>query len=454
MQRPFLNGEKTMTETWKKLDASRMLKLVFWFFTAAFLVAALVSPDRGGMISGLGTLFTTPAQTTKDYFAVGGISATFFSVFLVSLLCALLYELPGAVANGVSFTAYGLTVGFSFWGMHLLNVVPCMLGVALYSLVKREKLAKNVNFMLFSCGIAPIVTDMFLRYPGLELHGYTAGSIVLGLAVGLFIGFFTPAGCAYSPNAHKGFSLLSAALPIGMISFFLRALLYTALGGQLPPTESVLGDSQPGFFYGFLGTVFVICIVLGLWKNGWSFKGYGKLLRSSGYKTDLANEFGPAVALINIGVYGLFIMLYYTLIGASLNGATLGLVLCMLACGVAGSHPGNVWPIMVGYVAMSFISKWLFVGESYTLAINAQAILAGLCYANGMSPLAGKYGWPVGIVAGMLHYTLVTCVPSLHGGYLLYNGGFTSCLVCLLLVPALERFLKTKDERLAAKAAR
>ncbi len=434
-----------MTEKWKQLDASRMLKLVFWLFTAAFLVAALVSPDRGSLISGLKALYTTPAQVTKDYFAVGGLSATFFSVFLVSLLCALLYLLPGAVANGVSFTAYGLTVGFSFWGMHLLNVIPTMLGVLLYCAVKREKVAKNVNFMLFSTGIAPIVTDMFLRYPGLELHGYTPASIALGIGVGLFIGFFTPAGCAYSPNAHKGFSLLSAALPLGMMSFFLRSLLYTALGGQLPPTEALLGESRPVVFYTFLGAVFCLCLVLGLWKNSWSFRGYGQLLKSSGYKTDLSSQFSPALALMNIGIYGLFIMLYYTLVGASFNGATLGLVLCMLACGVAGSHPGNVWPIMVGYVVMSFLAKWLFVGESYTLAINAQAILTGLCFANGMSPIAGKYGWGAGIAAGMLHYTLVTCVPALHGGYLLYNGGFTACLVCILFVPALERFLRIKE---------
>ena len=441
-----------MTEKWKQLDASRMLKLVFWLFTAAFLVAALVSPDRGSLVSGLKALYTTPAQVTKDYFAVGGLSATFFSVFLVSLLCALLYLLPGAVANGVSFTAYGLTVGFSFWGMHLLNVIPTMLGVLLYCAVKREKVAKNVNFMLFSTGIAPIVTDMFLRYTGLELHGYTPASIALGLAVGLFIGFFTPAGCAYSPNAHKGFSLLSAALPLGMMSFFLRSLLYTALGGQLPPTEAVLGESRPVVFYTFLGIVFCLCLVLGLWKNGWSFRGYGQLLKSSGYKTDLSSQFSPALALMNIGIYGLFIMLYYTLVGASFNGATLGLVLCMLACGVAGSHPGNVWPIMVGYVVMSFVAKWLFVGESYTLAINAQAILTGLCFANGLSPISGKYGWGAGIVAGMLHYTLVTCVPALHGGYLLYNGGFTACLVCIFFVPALERFLRIKEETPAQSA--
>lgn len=442
-----------MSERWKKLPASPMLRLVFWLFTLAFLLAVVLSPDRGQLWSGVKQIYTTPAQVTKDYFAVGSISATFFNVFLVSLLCALLYQLPGAAANGTSFIAYGLTVGFSFWGMHLFNVLPCMLGVGLYCLVKRESLAKNVNFVLFSTGIAPIVTDMFLRYPGLEVHGYTAASVILGLAVGLFIGFLTPGGCAYAPNAHKGFSLYSAALPLGMTAFLLRAVLYTVLGGTLPPTEAVLGDSQPVVFYGFLGTVFCLCILLGVWKNGWSFKGYGRLLRSSGHKTDFSVEFGPAVALINIGVYGLFLMLYYTLVRASLNGATLGLVLCMVACAVAGSHPGNVWPIMAGYVAASFLAKALFVGESFTLAINAQAILTGMCYANGLSPIAGKYGWPAGIAAGMLHYILVTCVPALHGGYLLYNGGFTACLVCILLLPTLERFCKTKEERAAARAS-
>lgn len=440
-----------MKEKWKSCSASQMLKAVFWLFTAAFLIAALVSPDREQLFSGLKAIYTTPAQVTKDYFEVGSVSAAFFNASLVGALCAALYLLPGAVANGVSFLAFSLTCGFCFWGMNLFNAVPCFLGVVLYCAVKREPVAKNVNFMLFATGFAPLITDLFLRYPGLENTGFTVGSVVLGVCVGLVTGFLTPAGCAYAPNAHKGFSLYSAALPLGMMAFFMRAFFYTALGGQLPPVESVLGPGRPGVFYTFFGILFVGCILLGVWKNGWSFKGYGKLLKASGHKTDLANEFGPAVALINIGVFGLFLMLYYTLVGASLNGVTFGLILCMVCTAVAGSHPGNVWPIMVGYVAMSFLSRALFQGESFSLAINAQAILVGMCYANGLSPITGKYGWPFGILAGMMHYTLVTCVPAMHGGFLLYNGGFTACLLCILFVPVLERFCKTKEDRLAAK---
>jgi hypothetical protein len=86
--------------------------------------------------------------------------------------------------------------------------------------------------------------------------------------------------------------------------------------------------------------------------------------------------------------------------------------------------------------------------------MGSQSILIGLCYANGMSPIAGKYGFPFGILAGGIHYLLVTAVPSMHGGFCLYNGGFTAALICLILVPQLEKFFKTKEERQLAKAAK
>jgi hypothetical protein len=55
------------------------------------------------------------------------------------------------------------------------------------------------------------------------------------------------------------------------------------------------------------------------------------------------------------------------------------------------------------------------------------------------------------MLAAGLHYLLVTSVPNLHGGFCLYNGGFTACLICLVLVPELEKFFHTKAERKAAR---
>ena len=186
---------------------------------------------------------------------------------------------------------------------------------------------------------------------------------------------------------------------------------------------------------------------------GGSLKSYGALLKDSGYGTDLAQKYGSGTAILNFGIYGLFIVLYYNLIGANWNAATVGCVLCMVSCGVKGSHPGNVWPIMVGYVAASFAAKGIctLLGTEFALAINAQAIVIGLCFANGLSPVAGKYGWGAGILFAVLHYAIVTCVPLMHGGFLLYNGGFTAAIVCFLFIPVMEMFFKTKEEKLAAK---
>lgn len=50
--------------------------------------------------------------------------------------------------------------------------------------------------------------------------------------------------------------------------------------------------------------------------------------------------------------------------------------------------------------------------------------------------------------------TLALSVPNLHGGFCLYNGGFTAAVICILLVPELECFCKTKAERKALKAAK
>ena len=74
--------------------------------------------------------------------------------------------------------------------------------------------------------------------------------------------------------------------------------------------------------------------------------------------------------------------------------------------------------------------------------------------ANGLSPIADKYGWHYGMLAAMAHFCMVTTVPELHGGMCLYNGGFTAALVCLLMVPSLERHFMTKHQRRALKSGK
>ena len=44
-----------------------------------------------------------------------------------------------------------------------------------------------------------------------------------------------------------------------------------------------------------------------------------------------------------------------------------------------------------------------------------------------------------------------TTSPLVHGGMCLYNGGFTTGLVCLLMIPTLEKIVDPKLERRHAR---
>ena len=434
----------------KSLSESGFLKLFFGFFTLCFLVAAVCMPDRNTMFTGLWQILSQPSKVSTNYFAVGGYAATFLNMGLVGLISLLLFVVFKGTANNVSTLAVILTVGFGSWGINILNIWPTVFGVMLYGLVKKEKMGSLVNAMLFSTGIAPLITDLLIRYPNAEVIGFNWAGLGVALLVGFVIGFFLPAGLAASPKIHKGFDLYSAALPIGMTAFFLQAILFKTMGVTLPaaPDAAALQVASTLITNVFCCVVFGLCIVFAF-LLGCRPRDYWNLLKDPALVTNFSSTYGNATFLMNVGVYGLFILGYYNLIGATFNGVTFGIIFCMLACCNSGSHPGNVWPIMLGYVVSSFVFGWLskLAGGTFAGAINAQAIMVGLCYANGLSPIADKYGWRYGFLAAIMHYLLVTSVPTLHGGYCLYNGGFTAALICIILVPELERFCKTKEER-------
>ena len=460
----FATGSKKqevfVMKKYREMPESEFLKRFFALFSLFFLVAAFCMPDRGDMFSGLVKILTGTCKISTNYFALGGFAATFLNMGLVGLLCTGICCLPGAKPNNVTTLGVLLTVGFGSWGINPLNVLPTVLGVLLYCLVKKEKPGAMANAMMYSTGIAPLISDLLFRYPGVEYVGFNGLGLVLALIVGLLIGISMPAALAHAPNIHKGYDHYSAAVPIGMTAFFLRAALYNVmlgwkLGdlGQLSTMGALDVVSWPMtniFCFVFFG----VCIVLAL-LMGCTPRDYLNLMKDSGHGVSFTTKYGNAPFLMNVGVFGLMIVAYFNLAGAidGVNvwtGMTFGIVFCMLSTCNSGSHPGNVWPIMLGYMVTSLVFGWIFKllgGETYGLTIGNQSILIGLCYANGLSPIAGKYGWGHGAVAAGLHYLLVTAVPDMHGGFCLYNGGFTAAIICLLLVPQLERFCKTKEER-------
>ena len=436
----------------RNLSESSFLKLFFAFITAAFLIAAVCMPDRADVFAGLGKILTGPTKLSTNYFSVGGYAATFLNMGLVALAMTLLYHFTKTTVNNVATLAFLLTLGFCSWGIHILNMWFPILGVVVGNLIKKEKFYANVNAMLFSTGVAPIISEMLFRYPNAEVVGFNALGFVLALVAGILAGIIIPAGLPHSPNVHKGFNLYSAGLPVGIAVFFMNGLFYKIMGIEVPGAAGDVAVGSWGAVNIFCIALFALFVVIALVLGGG--KGYWQLLKNRNQVNNVSGTQGNAVFLMNAGVYGLFIVLYYNLVGANFNGVVLGLIFCMLCTCNSGSRPTNVWPIMLGYVVASFVTSWIapLLGGNFSLAINAPAILVGLCYANGLSPICDKYGWHYGFLAAMIHYCLVTLVPGLHGGFCLYNGGFTGIFVCILLIPVLEKYCKTKAERIQAKA--
>ena len=439
----------------KNLSEASFLKLFFGFLTAVFLIGAVCMPDRGQMFTGLWEICSQTAKISTNDFAVGGYAATFLNMGLVALCFLVLCLVTKATPNNVTTLAFILTLGFSSWGITVLNIWPTILGVVIYSLVKKEKLGANFNAMMFSTGIAPLISDLLLRYPNAEAVGFNLPGALVTLVVGIFIGFLLPAGLGHAPNVHKGFDLYSAAVPVCFMAFFLNAVLYKTMGIALPaaPAADTLTVASQMSVNIFCCVVFGLCVVIAL-LMGCKPRDYWKLLSAPEHVGSISGKMGTPVFLMNVGIYGLFILAYYNLIGASFNGVTFGIIFCMLCTCNSGSHPGNVWPIMLGYVVASFVSGWFsqLAGGEFSGAINAQAIAIGLCFANGLSPVTSKYGWFWGMVSAIMHYLLVTSVPNMHGGFCLYNGGFTAAVICVLLIPQLERFVKSKSEKNSLKA--
>ena len=137
----------------KTLSEGEFLKLLFAFFSAAFLIASVCMPDRSTMVSGLVDILTSPAKVSTNYFSVGGYAATFLNMGLLALIMTVLYTVSGGVVNNVSTLAFLLTLGFGSWGINILNMWFPILGVVVANLIKKDKPLSNVNAMLFSTGL-------------------------------------------------------------------------------------------------------------------------------------------------------------------------------------------------------------------------------------------------------------------------------------------------------------
>ncbi|MBE6948821.1 MAG: DUF1576 domain-containing protein [Ruminococcaceae bacterium] len=421
----------------KRNKATKQIACIMLGYSIAAIITGLLVGDISETLKGFWTILTSPAQLTIDYFKLGTVGAAYLNSGLVGLGCVAVLWLSKLRLNGTSLMAFFLCIGFSFYGINFMNIWPCIFGTWLYTRFAKVKFYTQVNIALFSTCMAPFVSEMICRYPVFDGLAYAwVFKILAGILVGIFAGIMMALLCPHGPNLHKGYSLYNAAMVGGFIAIFLFSLLFKATGVEIP-VNTDLGEGETMIVNAFAIGTAVIAIIAGFFMNGRSFKGYGEVIASTGYKCDFTQSAGVPLTLVNIGVFGLFVTAYYNIVGANFTGPTQGCLICLLAVAACGAHAFNMLPIMIGYAIASTFC---------TFELSTQSIIIGLCYAGAMIPISGRFGSLSGIIAGIVHAILVTNVVTFHGGFLLYNGGFTSGIVAIILIPVLEYFFQPSDK--------
>ena len=456
----------------QKVKNARILFKVLVLFTAMFFVMSFVwgamTGTTGEIIPKFLEILRTPAQCTHDLYDIS-VAGTYFSMGMCCLLMIVYIVCCGGIdaVNSGTVAAFFLTVGFSSWGMNVMNMLPLMLGMQVYAAIKKKTPVQMMNLGIFATAIAPIMSEVVLRWPGYTAPGIEntgvagmsnlpiqpTGFVIAFIIAILFAMFYVPM-CAKAPNFHFGCDLFNAGPPAGFLCLMTIGFLFKVTNTPLPSNGP--GQSSVEVFEFVVISyciVFAICLILGLILDKNALKNYGKLIKDSGHGADFVEKYGIGATLVNFAVYGVFIVAFYAFckfcFGAKFSGPIAGVVWCAFTWVAAGAHPGNVLPIGIGYVIVSLISTVLCpalgVGaEAGRLGMSTVGILIAFSYSTGMAPISGKYGVIWGIIAGIMHFAIVTLIPLQYDFFNYYNGGFTAGVVAFVLVPFIEHYWPDK----------
>ena len=446
---------------------SQRLIYLYPLFVSLFLLAAtpiaVVYTGEWDFFQNLLRILTSPSKLITDYFALGGLASTLFNAAICGLITNFFVYISRAKANATILAGYMLVVAHCFYGLNFLNMWPPFLGIIFYCVVMKKKLGENIHIAFFSTALAPFVSELCFRY---AIENYDPSlinvnwvGVALSLVCGLAIGFVVPALLPGTSAMHHGYSLYKAGLAIGILGIFLNAFMYSTLGVEEPVNTPIINESYYSLPYGYRGfmnvffaVLFALTFIVGFILNKKSIRGYRELLQCTGHGTDFTDKFGMPVCMINIAIYGFAMLAYLNLVfilpsifpglptGVGFTGATAGVILAALTFAADGQHIKNVFQIVVGYIALFLLVLLVcgIFGFDIPWTLSTQAYISSLAFATGLCPISGKYGFRYGVVAGFMSAVICAITAQMHGGFVLYNGGFNAGLTALVLIPILD----------------
>lgn len=399
----------------------RMLAIAA-LFPLAFIVAAFALDSPAALRDGLLAILRSRDTLTTDYMGLGGIGAALLNAGLLALLAIALYWRTGAAVGGAALACLWLVLGFGLFGKNLLNVWGIVAGVALYARFKGEPFAKHINTAFFGAALAPMFSEILFS-SALPL----SISLPLAVATTLALGFVLVPAAAHLFHAHEGHSLYNMGFVAGLLGT-LTVAVYKSYG-FVPEPVFIWSQGHNRLLGALLLAMFAAMAAIGFALDPQAWQRERRLWHRSGRApTDFVALFGYGPALLNMALTGLMGTAYVLAVGSDLNGPTIGAILCIVGFSAFGKHPRNIVWIMLGVFLASITKDWNAGAPS--------AVLAAL-FGTTLAPIAGRFGWHWGLVAGFVHSSVAQTVGQLHGGLVLYNNGFAAGLVAAVLLPVI-----------------
>lgn len=391
-------------------------------FAASFVLFGFLVDSPAEILRGLVAICTSRDTLLTDYFGVGGIGAGCVNAGLLTLSACLVYQKSGAKIGAAAVACLFLVLGFGLFGKNLLNIWFIVMGVWLYARFRREPFATHINTAFFGAALAPIFSEILFS-TSLPL----TTSLPLAVATSLLTGFVLAPAAAQLFKAHQGFSLYNMGFTAGVVGLLIVALYKSY--GFVPDPVFVWTTGNNQLLASFLLVFFIAMIAVGFWFDRAALSGFKVVIGASGQSpSDFVALVGFGPALVNMALAGSIGMAYILAVGGDLNGPVIGAILTIVGFAAYGKHPRNILPIILGVFLGSLAKPW---------GVDDPSILLAALFGTTLAPIAGRFGWHWGIVAGFLHSSVALTVGPVHAGLNLYNNGFAAGLVAAVLVPVI-----------------
>lgn len=415
----------------------RELKLVCVFSMALLLFAAVVSMAQEGrslgeVAGGLWVIVISRDTLITDYFELVGYGAAFLNALLVMLVEYWLLTREKMKFTGLTMAAFFINIGYALWGKNPVNILPILLGSYLYAKLHRARLGRYIYTALFGTCLSPLVTEMVFMLP----FGWGI-NLLIAVGTGILIGFVLPSLSMHTASMHMGYNLFNVGFSGGILAFVMVCVL-KAFGIE---SESVMiwKAASPLWIVIGLYAYFLLIFLYGLYLERGDVKNVLKIWQHPGRAvTDFVLMEGAGSTLMNMALMGIVCTAYICLVGGDFSGPVVGAILTAFGFAAFGAHVRNYVPVLAGVFLSTLLTRFAPTTPGMQLA--------GI-FAVGLSPVAGQFGVVAGMLAGMLHSVIVMCTAQMYGGLNLYNNGFSAGWVAIIMVPALESFIRDARSR-------